>query len=161
MQTKLGLILHFILSGFVQSASLEVSLTSGNYLGVSTLNGTEKWLGIRYGTPPVGDLRFKAPVAITRPKTTLQDASTFGNACPQPPADSGAPQSEDCLFLNVRKSTSGNDRNQLFSFRCFVRKTPVRMQSCLRWFGYMWAPILCDCKCSYLNAYQGGAFASG
>lgn len=104
----LGFLLHFVLFGLVQSASLEVSLTSGKFLGVSTPNGTEKWLGIRYGTPPVGVLRFKAPVAITQPENTLQDASTFGNACPQPPADLGAPQSEDCLFLNVRGFTSAD-----------------------------------------------------
>ncbi|KAE9402451.1 alpha/beta-hydrolase [Gymnopus androsaceus JB14] len=102
----LPLILHSVLFGLVQSASLEVKLTSGTFLGVSTPNGTDQWLGIRYGTPPVGDLRFKAPVAITQPNTTtVQDASTFGNACPQRPAtDLGAPLSEDCLFLNVFRS---------------------------------------------------------
>ena len=103
----LPLILHSVLFGLVQSASLEVKLTSGTFLGVSTPNGTDQWLGIRYGTPPVGDLRFKAPVAITHLNTTaVQDASTFGNACPQPPSDLGAEQSEDCLFLNVRSCTS-------------------------------------------------------
>ncbi|KAE9385462.1 alpha/beta-hydrolase [Gymnopus androsaceus JB14] len=108
MKTLL-LILHHILFGLVQSASLEVKLTSGTFLGVSTPNGTDQWLGIRYGTPPVGDLRFKAPVAIIHPNTTAaQDASTFGNACPQPPADLGAEQSEDCLFLNVFRPQNTN-----------------------------------------------------
>jgi carboxylesterase type B len=52
--------------------------------------------------PPVGDLRFKAPVAITKASNAVQDASVFGDACPQPPsAELGAPVSEDCLHLNV------------------------------------------------------------
>ena len=34
------------------------------------------------------------------------DASTFGNACPQPAATLGAPIAEDCLFLNVKIQSS-------------------------------------------------------
>ncbi|KAF9068950.1 alpha/beta-hydrolase, partial [Rhodocollybia butyracea] len=101
--------LHLIIFGFLfrlvqsqSSASLDVSLTSGRYSGVATANGTDKWLGIRYATPPVGNLRFKAPLPITKPSNTLQNASDFGNACPQRPMTTlGAPRSEDCLFLNV------------------------------------------------------------
>ncbi|KAJ3712185.1 alpha/beta-hydrolase [Lentinula raphanica] len=92
----------FIGPGLVQSqSSLEVTLTSGRFQGVSTDNGTEKWLGIPYAAPPVGELRFKAPTPFVKTINELQQASTFGNACPQPPGDLGAPMSEDCLFLNV------------------------------------------------------------
>ncbi|KAJ4480139.1 alpha/beta-hydrolase [Lentinula aciculospora] len=82
-------------------SSFDVALTSGNFRGISTANGTEKWLGIPYATPPVGTLRFKAPTSFIKTNGTLLQAFTFGNACPQPPADLGAPMSEDCLFLNV------------------------------------------------------------
>lgn len=86
-----------------QKDPLEVHLTSGNFLGVATANGTDRWLGIPFAQPPVGSLRFKAPLAITRPQNGVQDAFGFGNACPQVPSSSlGAPMSEDCLFLNVR-----------------------------------------------------------
>lgn len=81
-----------------------VQLTSGTFRGVSAgaPNNTDKWLGIPFAQPPVGNLRFKAPVAITHPSRAVQDASQFGDACPQEPSDSlGAPMSEDCLFLNV------------------------------------------------------------
>ncbi|KAA1469629.1 alpha/beta-hydrolase [Dentipellis sp. KUC8613] len=64
---------------------------SGTFRGVATPNNTERWLGIPYAEPPVGSLRFKAP-----------NATSFGDACPQPPSDSlGAPTGEDCLFINV------------------------------------------------------------
>ncbi|KAF5349774.1 hypothetical protein D9758_010227 [Tetrapyrgos nigripes] len=84
----------------ILSAVLDVQTSSGTFRGVSA-KGTEKWLGIPYAQAPVGRLRFKAPVPITNPSNALKVASTFGNACPQPSADLGAPISEDCLFLNI------------------------------------------------------------
>lgn len=81
---------------------LDIVLSTGTFRGVTTTNGTEKWLGIPYAQSPVGNLRFKAPLAIQQPFRTLQEASTFGDACPQPPSDDlGASMSEDCLVLNV------------------------------------------------------------
>ena len=88
-----------------------VRLNTGTFRGLRTpQNGTDQFLGIPYAQPPLGKLRFKAPKAITVPATGIQDASKFGNACPQPgtnaegfPQDSslGAAIAEDCLFLNV------------------------------------------------------------
>ncbi|CAL1694183.1 unnamed protein product [Somion occarium] len=81
---------------------LQVRLTSGTFRGQTVSNGTDRWLGIPFAQPPIGPLRFKAPVAITRPSVNVQNAFTFGDACPQVPSDTlGAPQSEDCLSLNV------------------------------------------------------------
>ena len=70
------------------------------------------WKGIRYAAPPLGQLRFRAPQPPKR-WTGFADATAFGSACPQPPlsgipVDLGAPQSEDCLFLNIwAPSTDG------------------------------------------------------
>lgn len=86
-------------------SSLVVKATSGTFQGVTagSPDNTDKWLGIPFAQPPVGILRFKSPVAITKPSRSVQDASQFGNACPQRPSDTlGAPLGEDCLFLNVR-----------------------------------------------------------
>ncbi|KIK53318.1 hypothetical protein GYMLUDRAFT_63723 [Collybiopsis luxurians FD-317 M1] len=85
-----------------QSDSLVVHTTSGIFRGVESGNGTERWLGIRFANPPVGLLRFKAPVPFNGENdSSVKTATTFGNACPQPPGDVGAPISEDCLFINV------------------------------------------------------------
>jgi para-nitrobenzyl esterase len=67
------------------------------------------WKGIRYAAAPVGDLRFRAPEPPER-WTEVADATSFGPACPQPaipnvPLDLGAPQSEDCLSLNIWASS--------------------------------------------------------
>ncbi|KAH0585508.1 hypothetical protein H2248_008744 [Termitomyces sp. 'cryptogamus'] len=101
------ILLASITSVIAASELLEVSLPIGTFRGVSTPQGIEKWLGIRYGQPPVGPLRFKAPVPVPHvtPGAEVMNASTFGNACPQLPTDGGtplgAPIAEDCLFLNV------------------------------------------------------------
>jgi para-nitrobenzyl esterase len=62
------------------------------------------WKGIRYGAPPVGDLRWRAPVAPD-PWTDIADATAFGPVSPQPkspiPLGPGTRVDEDCLFLNV------------------------------------------------------------
>ncbi len=99
------LMIPLFLAGVASVApSLQVDLTSGKFVGVtSAADGIDKWLGLPFAQPPVGNLRFKAPVPITRPSSTIRNASQFGNACPQEPSDSlGAPIAEDCLVLNVR-----------------------------------------------------------
>ncbi|MCW1959764.1 MAG: carboxylesterase/lipase family protein [Mycobacterium sp.] len=63
------------------------------------------WKGVRYGAPPVGDLRFRAPQP-PESWTEVADADAYGFVCPQPPVpnfplDLGAPENEDCLFLNI------------------------------------------------------------
>ncbi|KAK7686725.1 hypothetical protein QCA50_010325 [Cerrena zonata] len=89
---------------------LQLHLTSGTFRGLTVSNGTDRWLGIPFAQPPVGPLRFKAPVPVI-PSFAVKDAFTFGDACPQVPADTlGAPQSEDCLSLNVWRP-AGTSRN--------------------------------------------------
>ena len=63
--------------------------------------------GIPFAAPPVGMLRWKAPVALPR-WAGIRDAVAFGPACVQPDvktpnlySDVAPPQSEDCLSLNV------------------------------------------------------------
>lgn len=94
-----------VYSAIALSSPLMVSTTSGTFRGVSSApNKTDKWLGIPFAQPPLGSLRFKAPfpLAVPSPHGQIQDASQFGDACPQEPsATLGAAMSEDCLKLNV------------------------------------------------------------
>lgn len=79
------------------------------------------YLGIPFGQPPLGDLRFEPPVAVTTFNASPFDASHFGPDCPSnhiptteafiggpagekiltAEAQTGRPLSEDCLSLNV------------------------------------------------------------
>ncbi|XP_047003833.1 juvenile hormone esterase-like [Schistocerca americana] len=84
-----------------------VNIEDGALRGVvaTSLNGVlyNKFLGIPYATPPLGDLRFRAP----QPSASwsgVRDALSFADVCAQPlfygliPITTG---SEDCLYLNV------------------------------------------------------------
>ncbi|KAI0800727.1 alpha/beta-hydrolase [Fomes fomentarius] len=96
-----SLLLPFTLGFGSPSAPLVVHTSSGTFRG-ATVSGLDRWLGVPFAQPPVGNLRFKAPVPITRASRVVRNATNFGNACPQVPSSSlGAPISEDCLFLNV------------------------------------------------------------
>ena len=65
--------------------------------------GTRIFLGVPYGAPPVGALRFRPPQPASGWGATTRLATTFGPSCPQPAGALSAqgPQSEDCLSLNV------------------------------------------------------------
>lgn len=73
-----------------------------------SLDGVDVFRGIPYAEPPVGHMRWRAPVAAARWEG-VRDATRFGPACHQPPSRPGsiyAPprpftMSEDCLSLNV------------------------------------------------------------
>ncbi|HOX28496.1 MAG TPA: carboxylesterase family protein, partial [bacterium] len=66
--------------------------------------GVCAYKGIPYAKPPVGELRFKAPVEPVAWSETL-NAKKYGGECPQYPMGlkpSGTPVgNEDCLYLNV------------------------------------------------------------
>jgi para-nitrobenzyl esterase len=60
-----------------------------------------EFLGIPYGAPPVGDLRWQPPQRPAR-WVRPRDATSFGNHCPQIPTPfARASDTEDCLYLNV------------------------------------------------------------
>ncbi|RFU81540.1 hypothetical protein TARUN_699 [Trichoderma arundinaceum] len=102
---------------------INASTTSGRVTGhvLSSSNCVIEFLGIPYAEPPVADLRFKAPVKLNT-TTKSYVAAKYAPDCPhlafgitsypgftpQAPTcidaflvDSGTPQSEDCLYLNI------------------------------------------------------------
>jgi hypothetical protein len=96
------LVLLSFLSTRLLAAGLDIRLPTGTFRGTSVPgSNVDKWLGIPFAQPPVGPLRFKAPMAITHHSSVVKNATVFGNACPQVPGNLGAPMGEDCLYLNV------------------------------------------------------------
>lgn len=55
--------------------------------------------GIPYAAPPVGDLRWKAPLPLA--VQSPLDATEFASHCPQENAPDDPAADEDCLYLNV------------------------------------------------------------
>jgi para-nitrobenzyl esterase len=93
--------------GEADSSSLRET-TEGPVVGVRGPDGSHAWLGIPYAVPPVGDRRWRAPLAPVRRTGTLQ-AVQLGSPCPQYTSPLGGVEgpaglvvgSEDCLTLNV------------------------------------------------------------
>jgi para-nitrobenzyl esterase len=85
-----------------RAASTLVTAPDGTFEGkFDTTGAMREFLGIRYAQAVTGSLRFKPPRDVT-PSATTQDATQFGNHCPQPPTPFGnGTLTEDCLFLNV------------------------------------------------------------
>lgn len=66
--------------------------------------------GIPYAKPPIGDLRWRPPLAYG-PWTGTLDATSFGSSCFT--FEEKEPQeSEDCLFMNVATSVTASNRSK-------------------------------------------------
>lgn len=76
----------------------------------ATADGVSAFKGVPYAAAPIGDLRWRAPQRAAR-WTGARDASAIGADCVQGamPGASGAPapQSENCLFVNVWRPADG------------------------------------------------------
>jgi len=78
------------------------------YLGGLTAPYSVGYLGVPYAEPPLGDLRFRAPVPLNTQKLmankTIVDATKYPDFCVQGTigqGDAGGAGSEDCLKLNI------------------------------------------------------------
>ena len=83
-----------------QDSEVLVELANGVVRG-SVVNTHRRFLGIPFGQPPVGNLRWKAPLPAL-PWEGVWDATRRSNDCLQhSTGDWFVPTSEDCLYLNV------------------------------------------------------------
>lgn len=105
-------------TNFVKSAddNVVISTRYGSIQGVirrfpsinKPIKAVNKFLGIPYAAPPVGELRFRPPKPVSAWKPATYNASYFRSICIQPGdynvlfwPNFSHPESEDCLFLNV------------------------------------------------------------
>jgi cholinesterase len=95
------------LASLTHAAPSPVRTTSGILSGVAGKNSasTTAYLGIPFAQPPVGALRFRAPVRLHTHNTT-RTAASYGQDCPGTinlgGAGPGTPGvTDDCLYLNV------------------------------------------------------------
>ncbi|CAG2231887.1 unnamed protein product [Mytilus edulis] len=104
----------FVNSGVSQRQSV-VSTDCGPVLGINSTSFVFK--GIPYAVPPLRDLRWTPPQALSKTGGTCWtgtfNASTFGNTCIQRNEynQSEIIGSEDCLYLNVWTPTLNTSAN--------------------------------------------------
>jgi len=91
------------LAGASAEAAPRVVTRQGSIEGV-TVKGVEEFLGVPYAAPPVGELRWRPPVAAPA-WAGVRQATRFGPACAQVTTlgvfAGPATANEDCLTLNV------------------------------------------------------------
>ncbi len=110
MQRRTPIICLVLALAFAMSASAQivmktistdpVKIDSGLIAGKLLHNGVRAYLGVPYGAPPVGQLRFREPQPVT-PWEGVYNADRFGPKCPQTQDITPEPMSEDCLYLNI------------------------------------------------------------
>ncbi|XP_051154450.1 uncharacterized protein LOC127277391 [Leptopilina boulardi] len=103
MSKQLITILIYLISTIVLNSEIIVQTSQGILRGTieKSRNGRNysAFLGIPYGKPPVGDLRFRNPLPADKWKG-IRQATFLGNRCIH--TFFGIPfGKEDCLFLNV------------------------------------------------------------
>lgn len=78
-----------------------ISLAQGDVRGIRQ-SGFERFLGIPYAKPPIGERRWKVATPVSVHKGTME-ATEFGSACVQSanPQIRTSANSEDCLTLNI------------------------------------------------------------
>jgi para-nitrobenzyl esterase len=97
--------------GLAQAGPLDslVKTRSGYVRGVTLPgSGVHAFKGIPYASPPLGELRWRAPEPV-KPWSGVRDAGKFASTCIQkipskpgtPAKPPGSGESEDCLYLNV------------------------------------------------------------
>ncbi|CAE6467301.1 unnamed protein product [Rhizoctonia solani] len=103
------------LAGTLAAAQTTAPTIKGNgvtYIGGRNATGsgvgsTDYFLSVPFANPPVGSLRFKAPVAWTPTgSNTKVNATSFGPSCPQGITNFEGPTSEDCLTLHIWKPSN-------------------------------------------------------
>lgn len=111
--TILGSLLIVAAASAAFADELTVKTSQGKLQGKAASGGVRAFLGVPFAAPPVGDLRWKAPMPAMKWKGT-RDATSFGHRCMQPTLysdmifrDPG--QSEDCLTLNIWTPENAKD----------------------------------------------------
>jgi carboxylesterase type B len=90
--------------------SQSVTITNGTVTGTNdAVNNVQRFLGIPYAQPPVGNLRLQQSIPLNSSFGTL-NATTFGPACY---GKSNPNPSEDCLTLNVWRPSDASNKGLL------------------------------------------------
>ncbi|XP_043467863.1 uncharacterized protein LOC122502062 [Leptopilina heterotoma] len=103
MENQLIILLFYLIFAPVLNSKLLVETLQGKLLGTVEKSRSGRnysaFLGVPYGQPPIGILRFKNPVPAKK-WSGIRTATSLGNSCLH--SLFGLPfGNEDCLFLNI------------------------------------------------------------
>jgi carboxylesterase type B len=107
---RLALLLQSAVVSVFSSAGNVVDTGYAQYRGNLSFPNTVAYLGIPYAEPPLGELRFRAPLPLNTTRVAAEaggkvvDATEYPNFCIQGSTGAGDPGgagSEDCLKVNI------------------------------------------------------------
>lgn len=108
---KFTLVFILFLSSIILSEEFQVNTSSGVSHGIKQ-NKVIFWEDIPYAQPPVGDLRWKAPLKLNSLSMNHSVTPKDNNFCVQEPSGLGGSEgdnffsgTEDCLYLDIRAPT--------------------------------------------------------
>lgn len=112
-----------------------INLGYATYVGTTTSAGINRFRGMRFAAPPVGDLRWRAPVAPPM-STEPQSAKNFGPICLGISVSvPSSTESEDCLFVNVWAPEGANASNSKLPVWLFIQGGGYVSNSNANWDG--------------------------
>lgn len=86
--------------GSIQESAPTVQTKYGKYAGIHLPSyDQDAFLGVPYAQPPLGNLRFRRPLALNTSWEGVKEAKKYGSTCMQ--SNFQGDMSEDCLNLNV------------------------------------------------------------
>ncbi|KAJ7796522.1 Alpha/Beta hydrolase protein [Mycena olivaceomarginata] len=107
---RLALLLQSVVLPVFSAAGNIVDTGYAQYRGNLTFPNTVAYLGIPYAEPPLGELRFRAPLPLNTTRVAAEaggkaiDATIYPDFCVQGSTgggDAGGAGSEDCLKVNI------------------------------------------------------------
>ena len=122
-----------------QTDAITVTTKYGSLLGSTSsytntsgpIKSIHRFLGIPFASPPLGELRFKAPERPKSWKPSTYDARYYRNVCMQTdlyaiyikhfwPTFTNANYSEDCLYMNVFTPGRNSSSSPLFPVMVYI-----------------------------------------
>lgn len=96
-------------------AQLVIQTEYGAVRGALSSSSVRAWRGVPYASPPVGKLRFAAPVPPTPwAPNTLDCTQDHGHVCPQLESVAGfVIGEEDCLYMDIYSPTNAGPNAKL------------------------------------------------
>lgn len=135
LMTLLHMLLDSLLTITQPEKDAVINLGYATYVGTTTSAGINRFRGMRFAAPPVGDLRWRAPVAPPT-STATQSAKDFGPICLGISVSvPSTTESEDCLFVNVWAPEGANASNSKLPVWLFIQGGGYVSNSNANWDG--------------------------
>ncbi|HTO98406.1 MAG TPA: carboxylesterase family protein [Myxococcales bacterium] len=109
----LAVVLTAVLASAAHAQTGPLVRTRQGWVQGLTVGNVDQFRGLPYATPPLGELRWRAPLPPAA-LSGVRSATAFPAPCIQSRVTAGLPlPSEDCLYLNVYRPAGSTERKRM------------------------------------------------